>query len=393
MIDSLYSTIAPVTVPLVSTSAALRVERVAYGQWPELKATWNELAAGVPFLQYEWLESWWQAYRTGRDELYLLAVKDEAGRLVGLTPWYLNTSTMNGKVLRFLGSGQVCSDYMSLLTQPGCERAVAEQVGAYLGDRKGDWDLLELEGVDAEDIAAQALAQELDRRGHHVHRRAGLNCWRVELPETWDAYLKQLSKSRRERVRQLQRRVFDTGRAVARLADSPESYQRGLEVLVDLHQKRRTSQGDRGCFASDRFSTFLREAGRRFLETDQLRLQWIELEGKPIAVEFDIAGGDTLYYYQSGIDPAAENERPGWLSVMSALRRAVEQGYRAMDFLRGDEPYKSSWRGVPRPQEELRIVPPGTSARLRHQTWLGKQQVKQWLKARLRPESNRGHSE
>ncbi len=47
------------------------------------------------------------------------------------------------------------------------------------------------------DVAVGRLIEHLADRGNTVHRQAGPNCWRIDLPARWDDYLARLSKSHR----------------------------------------------------------------------------------------------------------------------------------------------------------------------------------------------------
>jgi CelD/BcsL family acetyltransferase involved in cellulose biosynthesis len=69
---------------------------------------------------------------------------------------------------------------------------------------------------------------------------------------------------------------------------------------------------------------------------------------------------------------------PGSLITMATLRRAIERGYRAFDFLRGDESYKAHWRAEPAASVELRVAAERPIARLRHRLWLAGSRLKQW---------------
>ena len=86
------------------------------------------------------------------------------------------------------------------------------------------------------------------------------------------------------------------------------------------------------------------------------------------------------YFYQGGIDPQRLSEKPGHLITAAMVKRAIEQGGRAIDFLRGDEPYKAHFRAVARPLLALHVVPDRTMSRLRNQLWLAGRSVKRWLK-------------
>ena len=119
------------------------------------------------------------------------------------------------------------------------------------------------------------------------------------------------------------------------------------------------------------------------LREGHLQLHWLELDGSPVAAEYHLAGSGIVYAYQSGVAPESLAEEPGRLITLAVLRRAIRQGYRALDFLRGDEPYKAHFRAARRPMHTLRAVANRRGARLRHNLWLAGANVKQWIRTRL----------
>jgi CelD/BcsL family acetyltransferase involved in cellulose biosynthesis len=364
------------------TTGQFRVEPLTNaGALAGLADSWNALAGDVPFRRWEWLEAWWRHYRRKGMELFVLSVRDDDGELVGLAPWYLSRSNGAGRVVRFLGSGQVCSDELTIFSAPGCGDVVAQHIARWLSsDSAGLWDAIVLDGVRADDEWLNSLAGAMASRGHAVHRRERVGAWRLELPDDWATYTMRLSKSRRRGVRTIEKHYFDPGLVACKSVEREDQLEHGLAILRELHQRRRVSLGDPGCFASPCFDGFLTETARRFHELGQLRLHWVELDGRPVAAQFDIVSGDTCYLYQSGIDPDAIQDKPGWLIQIAALRWAIDQRLRAVDFLRGDEPYKSWWRAERRGLSELRIVGRGATARARYQAWLYGARVKGWLR-------------
>ena len=368
----------------------MQVERITTtDQLAALHESWNCLAGGVPFRSWQWLSAWWRHYGAGR-ELFVLTVRDANGCLTGLAPWFIEPSVARGRVVRFLGGDEVCSDYLSLLSTLEHEEAVSAALAEWLcAAARGDygpqsrWDLLQLEGVAAGDGPTAKLTECLLDEGAAVYRRSGANCWRIELPLTWDEYLANLSKSHRKQVRRVEKRLLEGGRTTLVTADNRDQLRQGMEILVELHQRRRRSLNESGCFASPRFSAFLHEAAELLLDDGRLRLQWLALDGSPAAVEFHLTSGGTTYAYQAGVDPERLDEEPGRLFNTAVLKQAIERGERGFDFLRGDEPYKAHWRAAPRPSVELRIVPPRSSARLRHGVWLAGDAMKTWIKSSL----------
>ncbi len=283
----------------------IQVEQI--GDEAELEALrddWNQLAGNVPFRRFEWLTTWWRHYRQPDWKLFVITVREADGELIGLAPWYWSRSRRSGRVLRFLGSGEVCSDHLTLLAADKAEAAVASHVADWLTDEaRRQWDSLELVGLDAGDATIDLLADHLEVHGYDIHRQRGVNCWRVEFPDTWEDYVASLSKSRRERVHKLLRRNFDTGLVTTGTVEHADELEHYFRRLVELHQKRRASLGQHGCFASPRFTAFHRDVMAQLLSLGLLRLWWTNLDGRPAAIEYDLIGGDTIYFYQSGIEP------------------------------------------------------------------------------------------
>jgi CelD/BcsL family acetyltransferase involved in cellulose biosynthesis len=358
---------------------------------------WDRLAASVPFRGWTWLSTWWRHYggdanklRPGR-ELFVLAVFDEGDALIGLAPWFIQSTAAFGYVVRMLGSGEVCSDYLTLLCSRGSEEDIAEIVAEYLTDSLPDacaepcgWDRLELAGVDCDDHPTTYLAESLRRRGCTIHRRSTINCWRIELPANWEAYLAMLSKKFCQESRRLERKYFFSGKAVLRRIEKLDDLPWGIDLLVELHQRRWQSLGKPGCYASPSFTSFIREVSPLLMQQGQMQFQWLEIDGRPVAVEYQLVGGGLVYAYQSGIEPEAVAHKLGKLTNLACIRRAIEGGNCGYDFLRGDEPYKAHFRARPRPSMEIRIIPDRLAPKLRQKLWLTGSNVKRWLKNGLK---------
>jgi CelD/BcsL family acetyltransferase involved in cellulose biosynthesis len=344
---------------------------------------WNALAHGVPFRRHEWLATWWRHFRKAGDKLFIPTIYDADGQIIGLAPWYVENDRWMGRVVRFLGSGKVCSEYLTILAAHGAEEVVAHRLAAWLAiDGAPHWDLLDLDGVDQQDEMLTRIVGELSEAGHEVFQRARERTWRVTLAATWDEFLGGLSKARRAKLRALDRRL-EGGRVSLQTADNSEKLQQGLDIFHRLHQARRASLGGDGCLSLPAFERFLEDAAARFLRLGDLRLQWIEVDGEPAAVEFDLLGDDTLYYYQTGMNPNLAEISPGRLLQVASIKRAIGESTSCFDFLRGDEAYKASWGAEPQQLVQIRIAARRPLARLRHELWMAALAGKnRWLAAK-----------
>jgi hypothetical protein len=366
-----------------------------------LEQPWNSLAGGMPMRSWDWLATWWKYYGNAlrrqadcgerlNDErqLHVLAVyrdvtpgaQSPARELVGIAPWYLDRTIVKGNVLRWLGGGEVCTDHLSLVCRPEEHEHVATQVAEALTTCCDDWDRLDLGSVDASDAAIGALVAACEDSGCTVSCHAADNCWALDLPATWGDYLAAVSKSHRKQLRRLERGVLESSRFGWHQVHSREELDAAWDILVDLHQRRRRSLGEPGCFASRLFHDFHREVVERLLAKGKLRMSWLELDGSPAAAEYHFTDGSTTFAYQGGVDPERLAEEPGRLSTMLCLRAAIAEGHQRMDFMRGDEPYKAHWRAEPRATYDYRIVPNRRLARLRDRVLQWTDSVTEWMR-------------
>jgi CelD/BcsL family acetyltransferase involved in cellulose biosynthesis len=332
-----------------------------------LEGPWNALAANSPLLSWEWMSLWWKHYgrpaaTQGRASLYVLAAWD-GDSLVGVAPWYAELGRLGRRKLRFLGSGEVCTDYLTIMAAPGRDAEVVQAVADFLLPNRSrpssgpaNWHSLDFDGIDATDGAMALLGKALTDRGALLYERPGMRTWRLALPDNWETFVTSFSKTRRKQMRQWMHDI-ETGRIAMHVARTPADLARGWPILIDLHQRRRRSLGDPGCFASPRFGAFHAEVAAALLESGRLQLTWIERNGKPLASEYMLMGGGVAYCYQSGIEPLETELQPGHLAVMATVANAIENGCTGYDFMRGEEPYKARWHAEPRPAIRLRAWP------------------------------------
>jgi CelD/BcsL family acetyltransferase involved in cellulose biosynthesis len=360
---------------------------------------WDRLAAGNPFRSWAWASTWWRHYgaagNNGGSRLCVLGVKDGKGRLTGIAPWSVEPSGIWGGVLRFLGSGEVCSEYLGVLAEAGREEVIAGALADWLAGASAPadrWDMAELTSVDAEDFTTRLLIRALHRRNLMVHCRPGPSCWRIELPRTLQDYFVVLSRSRRRKIYRAEKQWLNTGRAQVHVARTAEDLARAQDVLIDLHRRRHESLGKQGCFDAGRCTAFHREVMRQLLAQNRLLLYWVSIDGRPVAAEYMLRGGGVVYAYQAGMAPESLAMAPGQLSLLIGIRHAIGEGYSAFDFLRGDEPYKAHWRAAPRPVLEFRFAAPRRTSRARLGLWLAGSRVKEEFKAMLRPGARVGQA-
>jgi CelD/BcsL family acetyltransferase involved in cellulose biosynthesis len=206
---------------------------------------------------------------------------------------------------------------------------------------------------------AQRLAAALVERGHAVRYQPLWGCPRLALPASWDDYLASLSANRRQIVRRKERSLYRT-HDVTIVDYDDATISKGWTHLLALHDRRWNGEG---AFQDPRTAGLQRQFAGEMARQGRLWLSTLDIDGKPAAAWYGFTSGDTVYFYQGGRDPGWQRESVGLVLMAAMIRRAIERGYKAFDFLRGDDEYKYAWAPARCTTEELVVFRAGWNGR------------------------------
>lgn len=294
---------------------------------PEWRALIPRSSVRNPFLSPLWLRIWWEEFADSH-ELMLLAVR-EGQQLVAVAPLM-----RDGQRLCFAGDSQVC-DYMDLTLAQGAEEGVAHALLRALGEEP--WQELVLWAIPEYSPTLQFLPAAAQAAGLQVDLLVEDVCPQVALPPTWEDYLAGLrGKDRHELRRKLRRLAKGTTVQMEELT-AADAIAAALDDFLRLHA---ASRAEKAHFMSERMRRFFRRMVSALAQEGLARLYFLTVNRVRAAAVLCFEAEDDLLLYNSGYDPAFASLSIGLLSKALTLRRAIEEGKRRFDFLRGAEPYK-----------------------------------------------------
>ncbi len=316
-----------------------------------LRPAWEGLLARIPtasiFSTWEWLGPWWRAYG-GERELLVLAFHAPDGELAGLAPLSRVVRRvapgLRLRVLEFMGDGSEDSDNLDILALPGYERAVTAGLLNYFREHDSAWDVAQFNLFPSHSTAAVELQKQLRTLNWTAFRYTHPWCV-LHLPDTWDAYLKQLSRKERDNIRYYQRRL--TRRCQTRFykctttAELPHC----LQSLFRLHQLRWTLRGEPGSFAWDARRQFYEELSHELLRRNWLEFWLLDIDGKPAVAQYSFRYRETVYALQQGFDVQYAQLCVQDVLRAHVLQQVIPEGVRRYDFLGGVNPRKERWGG------------------------------------------------
>jgi CelD/BcsL family acetyltransferase involved in cellulose biosynthesis len=329
-------------VACVALVDALAEELVA---WEALQ---QRSPAASPFISWAWHHAW--ASTAPPEELvasYGVLLRGDAGAVDAILPVAVRNVVLRRQHVAALtwAIGDLgCPDHLDVPAAPGANWGAVVPVLKSL-----PWDVLILGNLTPGATNAIELARALARGGCAVRWEAQWPCPYIDLPSSWDDYLASVTATRRQALRRRERNMARAHRVTV-VDHDVAGLDEGWRRLVDLHERR---WGGAGTFSNPRVERLHRAFAAELAGRGQLWLSTLELDGQPAAAWYGFSQRDTVYFYQSGRDPKWEDLNVGAVLMTRMVRRAIESGYRRLDFLRGTESYKAQWTAAHRVTAEL----------------------------------------
>lgn len=333
-------------------------------EFHQLEPEWNRLLACHPnpsvFLTFEWLSTWWEHFKAGRDLFIVVAERD--GRVDGIAPLAIKRGPL-GRRLQFLGHPG--SDYSDFI-MAGDDTEVLDRLLVPLL-RGGRWDLAALGGVSGDAPHFPALAARWESLQPNARCCGTVPAPYLAIQGSWDLYCRGLRK----------KLVADTHRQFRRLQEigAPDfghcEGSHGIASLVDemvrLKRARYRATGARDIFTDGRIAAFYQDVADKLLLRGWLDLSYLRLNDTLLAIHFGFIYGSRFFYYMPSFRQDYARYSPGRLLVHHLVKRAFETGLREFDFLTGDDREKYEWTGASRTVYTFSTYRQGLRGRLLHQ--------------------------
>ena len=346
----------------------------------DLRGEWDALLGACSsdciFLTWEWIYTWW-LHLSGKRQIHIIVVRLD-GLLIAIAPLTLRPASlkrlMPWRVLEFLASGSVGSDYLEFLIRPGHEQTAVREITRCLAQAGR---MLELVRTEKSSAPMAELSRQLREVGWKSAGPTTNYCpYSILSGHTWESYLDSLHASHRANLGKMLRRLHKDFDVSLRLAVTEPERQWAMDVFVRLHLRRWSGKGGSTALNKKELIDFHRAFSEISLKQGWLKLYTLLLDGVPVSSLYVFKYRDVHYHYQSAFDPDYRKYSLGTVIVALAIKDAIEDGALEFDFLHDNETYKYLWARQERELMRLELYP----AHLMGDVYQHSAAMKHWIK-------------
>ena len=345
----------------------LRVRRLTTGDdFGSVAAAWSDLteqsAQSTPFASHDWFEC---CRIAAADRAQDLLVVEDSVAPVALIPLVRWTGRVRGMPVRYLGildsPDSPVADVLYAGAAPPVVRALLDHVAA-----RSDWDVLELGRLPLNSESLKALETELP--GRLRWRRAGGDVSPyLAVDGPWTRFYGSRSQRFKKTIRNIQNRLDRLGSISVEEHHALPPGEALFEEMIALTS--RSWKADRGIAIATmpRMREFFGELSRRAAARGWLAVWFLRLDGRAIAMEYQLRANGVVYALRADYDRAYAASSPGSALNFAIARALFERGdVREYQMGPGQNEYKMRWASGCHETVRIQIYRSGLYPRLVH---------------------------
>lgn len=313
-----------------------------------LRGEWNALLHQSPtdtvFLTWEWQTLWWHAYHPG--VLMIVAVRGDDGELLGIAPWFIDTTEPGERVVRGIGCIDV-TDYGDVLADAAHFDLVMATLADVLAQRATSYTRLNLCNLREASPTLARLQKALDQAGFTTKVVEQEVCPVIPLNRTFEQYLESLDKKNRHELRRKLRIAYGTPELKMHIVGADDDLEAYVGQFLSLMAE--SSEQKKEFLKNEQHVTFFRSIIPAMMANGWLQLAFLNYRDTPTAAYVNFVYHGRVMVYNSGLSLSHGHLSPGIILLCNLIEHACKSGCNAFDFLRGDEEYKFRMGGVAEP--------------------------------------------
>lgn len=299
----------------------------------------NVTAKESPFLSRVWFENFTDTISVDGALIRIYAVESDTGEAIALLPMKAGEGARRRFARHCISS--LSNFYTPLFSLLTCDRrhipAAAKALGEALIVDPAGWDTIDLRPLAHECESFAALEGSLRAAGFLVQAYFCFGNWHLKVEgRSFDQYLHTVPAELRNTLARKSRRLNSAGTSRIDVIKLPED----LEAAIAAYETVYASSWK----VAEPYPKFIRGMIRACAVQGSLRLGLLYVKGEPAAAQIWIVANGKAAIYKLAYDPRFAKFSVGSILTAELMRYVIDiDKVTEVDYLGGDEAYKSQW--------------------------------------------------
>lgn len=331
-----------------------------------LRESWDEVFQSRPHqpsTSFEWTRAMVAHHVRPGDTCLLLTLRT-GGRVEGFMPLVCRDVPLFGMRIRVLAPLSELSNTHSDLLVRRVDHATVSSFVAALGRLGVVWDCFRMSALLEEEPLARLLRSCLAEDRHRHTLRDSLPAYVLDLPASFDDYLGDRSQKFRGHLKRTTTKVERAGLVEVHVVATPQEFETAYGAVLTIERASWKDAHGSAITSVEHQAGFYHDFGRDALGANRLHLQWMAIDGRPVAYNLGYISGDTYHYLKTSYDASFRSLGPStWLRAR-LIRELVARRVQRLDF--PGEPYEweRQWTRTLRWRQAVVLYGPTARSRL-----------------------------
>lgn len=282
------------------------------------------------FCTRKWFETLATNGLDAKSKLRIYAMDTTDGRALAVIPCCIEEAGKLGPLANYYSSF-----FEPLIAPEVPEKLVAEAFARHV--RHERWAQINLRPLDVNSVSYSAMREAFAKEGYVVQEYFLYGNWYLEVGHRTSAeYLKSLSSVITNNVKRVTKQLLSTGRATIEVCTGGDTLEAAIQAYERVYETSWRDREARQGFISDLIRVC---AAQRWL-----RLGILYLDGVPAAAQLWITRSGTASIYKIAYDEKFAKLSLGTALTAHMMKVAIDEDrVTTVDYLSGDDEYKSRW--------------------------------------------------
>ncbi|MFA5362074.1 MAG: GNAT family N-acetyltransferase [Candidatus Omnitrophota bacterium] len=311
-----------------------------------LEKAWNALLEESGnesvFLTFEWFKTWWDAFGKNK-HLFILLIKDTAGKIIGIAPLMKYIGTCAGLPVRkisFLYNDNAAE--CGFILSENRDQSL-NKIAAHLEKQENNWDIIEFQSIVEDSENYKELKKILRKNSARFGVKNWLHSPYISIDSEWKEFASSRPKKLRKNLRNLLNKLNREGTFSIQQVNRINQSGTILSTIIAISETSWKIRYNQSIARTPENKRFFEDLYAIACKKNWLNIWLLKIQQEPVAYEYHLVYKNKAYALRADFNEAYKHASPGAVLNTQIIKSYFENGLKEYDLCGHADDYKLCW--------------------------------------------------